>query len=521
MHIGGVLNLFGKLLITLSMVLLTPIPFSIFYGDAMVPTFLACSALGLVSGGLLVLIFLPEQELGYKEGFAIVAFSWIGLALLGSLPYFLSGTTASFIDAFFESMSGFTTTGSTILTNIEVLPKSLLFWRAMTHWLGGMGIIVLTLAILPLLGIGGMQLFQAEVPGPIQDRLAPRIQDTARILWSVYFFLTLAETMLLMFGGVDFFNALTHSFATLATGGFSTYNASIAQFQSTYIQSVIILFMFLAGANFSLHYLALRGKLSAYWHNEEFRFYLSLLFLATLLIMLVNQVSGTYHNIERNFRDVLFQVVSIMTTTGFGTADFDSWPPFCRILLVTLMFIGGCAGSTGGGIKVVRVLFFFKYARLQIHKLIHPRQVEMIKLGNTKVPQDVMIAILSFFAIYLAVFLVASLIVTALGVDIITGPSAVIATLNNIGPGLALVGPTHNYAQLPGLAKLVLIFCMLAGRLELYTIAILLTPGYWKMARKPLLRWKKKTNIRQTRKKSFARDIEHFGRPKCSRSEQN
>jgi len=492
MRIGGVLNLLGKLLIILSLMLLTPIPFSLYFRDSMSGVFLLCSLLGLMLGGLLLALFLPENELGYKDGFAIVTFSWIGLALLGALPYALSGAVPSFVDAFFESMSGFTTTGSTILSDIEVLPKSLLFWRTMTHWLGGMGIIVLTLAILPLLGIGGMQLFQAEVPGPTKDRLAPRIQDTARILWSVYLLMTLTETGLLMAGGVDFFNAITHSFATLATGGFSNFNASLGHYQSTYLQSVVILFMFLAGANFSLHYMILRGNLRAYWENEEFRFYTAIVLIATLLIFLANALAGTYVDHGRNLRDVLFQVVSIMTTTGFGTADFDTWPPFCRILLVSLMFVGGCAGSTGGGIKVVRFLLFFKYARSQLHKLVHPRQVETIKLGNTKVPQEVMIAILSFFAIYLAVFMVASMIVTALGVDIITGPTAVIATLNNIGPGLHLVGPTQNFGHLPGLAKLVLVFCMLAGRLELYTVAILLTPGFWKMTRKPLWRWKKK-----------------------------
>ncbi|MDW7772256.1 MAG: TrkH family potassium uptake protein [Desulfobulbaceae bacterium] len=494
MRIGGVLNLLGKLLIILSMMLLTPIPFSLYYHDNMVGTFLFCSFLGLVMGGILTLIFMPEKELGYKDGFAIVAFSWLGLGLLGSLPYYYSGFIPSFINALFESMSGFTTTGSTILIDIEILPKSLLFWRAMTQWLGGMGIIVLTLAILPLLGIGGMQLFQAEVPGPTADKLAPRIQDTARILWSVYLLMTISQTFLLSLGGVDFFNALTHSFTTLATGGFANYNASIAHYQSTYIHLVFTLFMLLAGINFSLHFFVLRGNPLAYWKNEEFRFYLSMICIATILIFTVNQITGTYSHAGYNLRDGLFQVVSLMTTTGYGTADFDAWPPFCKVLLVSLMFVGGCAGSTGGGIKVVRFLLFFKYARSQLHRLVHPRQVETIKLGKTSVPQDVMIAILSFFAIYLAVFLVASLIVTALGVDIITGPSAVIATLNNIGPGLALVGPTQNFAHLPALAKLVLVFCMLAGRLELYTIAILLTPGYWKMTRKPMWRWQRRKN---------------------------
>ncbi len=490
MRIGGVLNLLGKLLIILSLMLLTPVPFSIYFHDGMTVTFLSCSFLGLGAGALLVLLFLPEKELTFKDGFAIVAFSWIFLALLGALPYYVSGQIPSYVDCFFESMSGFTTTGSTILSDIEILPKSLLFWRTMTHWLGGMGIIVLTLAILPLLGIGGMQLFQAEVPGPTKDRLTPRIQDTARILWTVYLLMTMAETGLLMAGDMDFFNAITHSFATLATGGFSNFNASVAHYQSTYLQMVIVVFMFLAGANFSLHFRFLRGDITAHWKDEEFRFYFYILAIAVFLIFAANHISRTYTDTPSNFRDTLFQSVSIMTTTGFGTADFDKWPSFARLMLVSLMFIGGCAGSTGGGIKVVRCLLFSKYARSQIHKLVHPRQVETIKLGNIRVAQDVMIAILSFFAIYIAVFLIASLLVTASGVDIVTGPSAVIATLNNIGPGLHLVGPTQNYGHLPAMAKLVLIFCMLAGRLELYTIAILLTPGFWKMTRPPKLRFR-------------------------------
>lgn len=489
MRIGGVLNLLGRLIIILSLVLLTPIPFSLYYHDGMVQAFVICSAVGLLLGGLLVLVFLPEKDLGYKDGFAIVVFSWLALALLGALPFYFSGAIDSFIDCFFESMSGFTTTGSTILDKVEVLPKSVLFWRMLTHWLGGMGIIVLTIAILPLLGIGGMQLYQAEMPGPTKDRLAPRIQDTARILWSVYLLLTVAETILLMLGGMDFFNALTHSFATLATGGFSNHSTSIAHYQSLYVESVVILFMLLAGMNFALHFHVLRGKRSAYWQSEELRFYLTLIVGATLIIVIANAVTGTYTSFGRNLRDVLFQVISIITTTGFGTADFEQWAPICVILLVALMFVGGCAGSTGGGIKAMRFLLFFKYARLQLRKLIHPRQVLTVKLEEVKVPHEVLIAILGYFGIYLVFFLIASLIVTGLGVDIITGPTAVIATLNNIGPGLNLVGPARNFGNLPALAKLVLIFCMLAGRLELYTVAILLTPEYWHARRKPRLRF--------------------------------
>jgi len=485
---GGVLNLFGKLLILLSLFLLTPIPFSYYFDDNMVQAFIISSLLGAFCGSLLVIFFLPEKELGYRDGFAIVVLSWLGLAFLGALPFYFSGKVPLFIDCFFESMSGFTTTGSTILVTIENLPKSLLFWRALTHWLGGMGIIVLTLAILPLLGVGGMQLFQAEMPGPTKDRLAPRIQDTARILWSVYVLFTILEIFFLMIGGVDFFNALCHSFATLATGGFSNHSTSISHYDSAYIDGIIILFMFMAGINFSLHFQMFRGKLGSYWKSEEFRLYTTLIIITTAVIMAANHYGGVITDISRNFRDVLFQVVAITTTTGFGTADFDVWPPICKILLISLMFVGGCAGSTGGGIKVVRFLLFFKYARLQLQRLVHPRQVGTIKLGDTKVPQEILISILGFFALYIVFFLFASLVITGLGVDIVTGTTAVIATLNNIGPGLHLVGPTQNFGHLPDLAKFVLIICMLAGRLELYTVAVLLTPGFWKMARSPRIR---------------------------------
>ena len=490
MRTAGVLNILGKLLLLLSFFLLTPIPFSYYYQDGMVTVFLVSSILGALAGGALVCSFYPETELGYRDGFAVVVFSWLGLAFLGALPYYFSGVMDSFVDCLFESMSGFTTTGSTILTEVEVLPESVLFWRALTHWLGGMGIIVLTLAILPLLGIGGMQLFQAEMPGPTKDRLAPRIQDTARILWSVYVMFTLMEIFLLMLGEVSFFDAVCHAFATLATGGFSTHTSSVGYFNSAYIESVVIFFMFMAGVNFSLHYHGLRGRLSSYWQNEEFRFYLFLTLFSIFFIIIVNLLNNTYASFGETVRTGFFQVTSILTTTGFGTADFDQWPPVCKILLVSLMFVGGCAGSTGGGIKHVRLLLFFKYARLQLRNLIHPQAVGAIKLGKVKVPREVLISILGFFALYIAFFFLATLVVTGLGVDIVTGSTAVVATLNNIGPGLNLVGPAQNFGHLPALAKVVLTFCMLAGRLELYTVAVLLTPDYWAMARKPVLRWK-------------------------------
>jgi trk system potassium uptake protein TrkH len=293
-----------------------------------------------------------------------------------------------------------------------------------------------------------------------------------------------------MLGGVSFYDAVCHAFATLATGGFSTHTASVGFFDSPFVEAVIIFFMFMAGVNFSLHYHGLRGRISSYWQNEEFRFYLFLTGISIVIIIAINLIYGTYDSISQTVRTGFFQVTSILTTTGFGTADFDQWPPACKILLVSLMFVGGCAGSTGGGIKHVRLLLFFKYARLQLRNLVHPQAVGTIKLGRVKVPREVLISILGFFALYVAFFFVATLVVTALGVDIVTGSTAVVATLNNIGPGLYMVGPVQHYGHLPPLAKIVLTICMLAGRLELYTVAVLLTTDYWAMARKPVLRWK-------------------------------
>ncbi len=489
MRTGGVFNIFGKLLILISLCLLTPIPFSLYFHDGMTPTFLLSAGIGALLGLLFVALFAPEKDLGYRDGFAVVVFSWLGLAFLGALPYYFCGEMPLFVDCFFESMSGFTTTGSTILSQVEVLPHSLLFWRSMTHWLGGMGIIVLSLAILPLLGVGGMQLFQAEMPGPTKDRLAPRIQDTARILWGVYFLFTVILTVLLLVGGMSFFDALCHSFSTLATGGFSTHSASVAYFDSAYIETVIIIFMFLAGTNFTLHHSGINGRFSAYWRNEEFRFFLSLCVGATLFIVAVNSYHHVYATFSQTLRTAAFQVIAIITTTGFGTADFDQWPPALKILMVSLMFIGGCAGSTSGGIKMVRILLFFKFARLQLKTLVHPRSIGTLKFGKLKVPPEIMVAILGFLALHIGFFILASLAVTALGVDIITGTTAVITTLNNVGPGLNLVGPAQNFSALPPLAKAILSFTMLAGRLELYTVVVLLTPDFWQMARKPVWRW--------------------------------
>ncbi|AEH45835.1 cation transporter [Thermodesulfatator indicus DSM 15286] len=487
MRTGAFLYILGWFLIFFSVTFFFPGLISLIYHEPVWP-FIYAEAITLVTGVLLVLLVKPEREIGYREGFAVVVFSWLAAGVFGALPFVFSGHLG-LIDALFESISGFTTTGSTVFESLEELPRGLHFWRALSQWLGGMGIIVLSLAILPLLGIGGMQLYQAEMPGLTKDKLAPRIQDTARILWGVYSFFTVFEVLLLLAGGLDLYEALCHAFTTMATGGFSTRTASVAAFDSAYLDYVITFFMFVAGMNFSLHYRFLKGDLGAYFKSEEFRFYLLIGMAAVFICMFFNYIYGTYSDPSLNFRYSLFQVWSVMTTTGYGTADFDLWHPACRYLLLILMFFGGMAGSTGGGVKQIRFLILFKFIRFQFRKLIHPKAVEIIRYEDKKIAESIIQAILGFMALYGLFFVVASLLVCAQGIDLITATSAVAATLNNIGPGLAKVGPTQNFGWMPDFSKLVLTFCMLAGRLELYTVAILFSRSYWRGARKPTWRF--------------------------------
>ncbi len=479
MNITLTLRILGALLLFLAIALLFPVPFSLFYQDGAALSFILAAAISAGCGGLLFKKFRSETDLSVREGFAVVTFGWTFFALFGALPFVFSGAIPSYLNAFFETMSGFTTTGSTILTDIEAMPPSLLLWRSLTQWLGGMGIIVLSLAILPMLGVGGMQLFKAEVPGPTTDRLKPRIQDTAKLLWGVYVLLTGAEVVLLMTGGMSFFDGLNHAFTTMATGGFSTRNASVAAYGSAYIDWIITFFMFLAGVNFSLHYLALRGRIGDFIRNEEFLFYSGLVMVGTILITLLN-MGSTYPDFLDNLRFSTFQVVSIITTTGFGTADYELWPVLCQYLLIFSMFIGGCAGSTGGGMKVARILLLFKHAQVQVFRLIHPRAVRLVKLGERPVDKEVMQSILGFFALYLGVFVAASFIMAGVGMDLTSAGASVIATLSNIGPGFGSVGPVDNFAHVPAFGKLVLAFCMLLGRLELFTVLVLVFPSFWR-----------------------------------------
>jgi trk system potassium uptake protein TrkH len=478
-YIVSVIHLLGFLLMFLAGAMLLPIPFSLYYGDADTIALLMSAGITFASGFLAHRFSNLRHELRAKEGFAVVTLGWLVFSLFGSLPFLISGTIPSLTDAFFETMSGFTTTGATILTDIEAVPHGILFWRSLTHWIGGMGIIVMSLAILPFLGVGGMQLFKAEVPGPTADKLTPRVTETAKILWGVYLLISIAEAILLMLGGMDLFEALNHTFATMATGGYSTRNASIAAFDSAYIDYVIIFFMILAGANFSLHYRFLRGDFNIHWLNKEFRYFLGIIVVATCIIG-VDTFVNQYHNLTDTIRFTLFQVVSIVTTTGFGTADYEQWSYSSQFILLILMFIGGSAGSTGGGMKVVRVYLLMKVLLSEITRLIHPHAVIPVRANNRVVPREVTMNVLGFFVLSIVVFTAGTTVMAALGLNIETALGATAATLWNIGPGLGDVGPTDNYAHIPALGKWFLSWLMLMGRLEIYTVVVMLTPVYWR-----------------------------------------
>jgi trk system potassium uptake protein TrkH len=479
MHIASVIHVLSFLLIFLAAAMLLPIPFSLYFGDADYVALLLSAGITLLFGFVGFRSSRLKKDLRPKEGFAIVTFGWLSFAVFGSLPFLLSGAIPSFTDAFFETMSGFTTTGATILSDIERLPHGVLFWRSLTHWIGGMGIIVLSLAILPFLGVGGMQLFKAEVPGPTADRLTPRIAQTAKILWGVYVAFTAVEAVLLMFGGLSLFDAMCHAFGTLATGGYSTKNSSIGAFGSAYIDYVVIVFMLIAGTNFALHYRFIKGDFKAYLRNQEFLFFMSLIVLATFFVGL-DTYFNHYHNLADTARKSLFQVVSILTTTGYGTADYEQWSFSSQFILFMLMFFGGCAGSTGGGIKMLRIHVLVKFVFAEITRLVHPHAVVPVRIGTQTVPREVLANIVGFFILFVMIFVVSVFIMSAMGLDMPTSFGSVAATLGNIGPGLGNVGPTDNYAHIPSPGKWYLTFLMLSGRLELYTVIILLSPSFWK-----------------------------------------
>ncbi|MBI5182958.1 MAG: TrkH family potassium uptake protein [Nitrospinae bacterium] len=490
MNKGVVLYAISIILILLSIILLIPLGMAFYYrytdnpyGNREITAFLITILSSLLIGIPLRIFFpSPLESAGENEGFAIVTFTWITLTLLGSLPFYISGTCDSFVDAYFETMSGFSTTGATIFKDIEGIPRSILLWRSLTNWLGGMGIIMLSIAILPALGIGGYHLFRAEVSGgsAFFERLKPRIVETARAVLVIYISLSVLEIFLLFLGGMSLFDSICHTFANIATGGFSTRNESIAYFHSGYIEFVIIIFMFIAACNFTLHYQILHGQFRDVFKNPELRFFASLLLICIVVATLFIRYShgSAYLTIIEAFRVASFQVVSIATTTGFTTTDFDKWPDILRLMLVVLMITGGCVGSTAGAIKIIRIIVILKLIIREFHKLIQPRAIIHIKLGEKSLDRDIISNILGFCMMYIGIFILCSLIMAGLGLDLATAISSVATTMGGVGPGLGRV--TSNFSDIPVAGKWVSIICMFLGRLEIYSVMILFLPLTWR-----------------------------------------
>ncbi len=481
MRFRQIFRLIGILNFFLGLSMLAPLTISLIYSDG--SFFALLYSFIITSGSGIVLFFLIKKDdypaLSQREAMAIVTLSWLSAGFFGSLPFLFSGSIGNITDAYFESISGFTTTGASILGNIESLPKGILFWRSLTQWMGGMGIIVLSIAILPFLGVGGMQLYKAEIPSPVVDKLQPRISETAKTLWKVYLSITLFEIGLLTIGGMPVFDSICHAFCTMPTGGFSTQNGSIAQFNSAYFEGIITIFMILAGVNFSLHFKFLKGDFKVFGRDPECRVFISILVILIILVTF-NIYGPIYHSLSHAFRHAAFQVTSIITTTGFVTANYAQWPALSQIILLLCMFIGAMAGSTGGAIKIMRVILLVKHGYQEIFRLVHPHAVRSIKLGGKPVPAEVLNSVWGFFILYLGLFIVAVIIMSSIGLDTVTSFASVAATIGNVGPGFGLVGPVENYLAVPALGKWVLIFCMILGRLEIYTVIIMLAPAYWR-----------------------------------------
>ena len=466
---------------------------SFIYKDGVTLNLVFSGLLVLVLGAIFMLSSLKhKKEMNKREGYLVVALGWVIMTLSGTVPYLLTGAIPNFTNAFFETMSGYTTTGASILNDIEAMPEGILFWRSLTHWIGGMGIIVLAIAILPLLGIGGMELFAAEAPGPSADKLHPRITDTAKRLWLIYFGYTAAETILLQVAGMSFFDAINHAMCTLSTGGFSTKNASVAYWNGQpIIQYIIILFMFLAGTNFVLSYFAFKGKVQKIINDDEFSLYFKFIVIFTLISAIIIyfradvSASSINHPMvwgegESAFRHALFQVISVITTTGFITADYTLWTPFLVVFFFGLMFLGGSAGSTSGGVKVVRQLILIKNGFLEFKRTLHPNAILPVRYNKRAISGDIVFNILAFFILYMLSFIIGALGFSMMEIDFKSAIGLAASTLGNVGPALGDFGPVNNYASLPAIGKWWATFLMLIGRLELFTVLILFTPFFWR-----------------------------------------
>lgn len=479
MNIRLVLRSVGFLLLCEAIAILPSMAVSLFYREHNALAFLYTIGIILLFATPLIFIKTRNKNMYARDGFAIVALGWILMSFFGSLPFVFSGAIPSLIDSFFETSSGFTTTGASILTDIESLPKGILFWRSFTHWVGGMGVIVLTLAILPSLGARSIQMMKAESPGPNPGKLVPKVAETAKILYGIYIVITLVEIVLLMFAGLPLYDSAIHTFGTVGTGGFSNKGLSVGAYNNIAVEVIITIFMFISGANFTLYYYMLKGDWKAPFKDEEFKFYSAVVLISIVLITL-DIYANVFNNIWESLRHSSFQVVTIITTTGFATTDTEKWSMFSKIILFILMFIGGCAGSTGGAIKNIRILMLFKIMKRELLQIIHPRAVYTVKLGKKAVDERTLAEVLGFFFMYIALFVAGILIVSIDNLDWATTITSVAATLGNIGPGFGLVGAMGNYAGMSDISKLTLSLLMIMGRLEIYPILLLGVPSFWK-----------------------------------------
>jgi trk system potassium uptake protein len=475
-----IFNILAYIFLCMGFFMLIPALVSYIYDKELIIMFLSIAIVLFVIGGVLLLLFRKSSSLNFKGVIVTVFFGWLSISFLGALPYYFSGYVPFFIDALFESISGFTTTGASIFVDVEILPMSLLFWRSFTQWLGGIGIVVFVIAVIPSFGLQANHLFQSEVSGgTINNRILPRIRSTALLLLGVYFSLTLLQIILLYLANVNLFESILHTFATVSTGGFSNYNASIANYTSPLVQYIIIVFMILSGVNFILYSRFILGDRTIFFKNQEFKFYLFIILLFTLII--TYNIWGTvFSSLEEAFRMALFQVASITTTTGFVTADYDLWPNLSRTFLFSLMFVGGCIGSTASSMKVFRTIILLKSVRNELLRILHPGIVDNLKIENEPVAKKTIIRVLKFIIVYIFIFMMGTLVMSMFGLDMDSSLTASAATLGNVGPGLGAVGPTMNYEFLQPLAKLFLSFLMIIGRLEIFTVLVIFMPEFWK-----------------------------------------
>lgn len=483
MRLGSVFHFIGVILIIFSFFFLFPIIIALIYHSfADIYLFLKIMSISLFTGCIFYFLTYKYKgtDIGHREAFITVTLSWIIIAFLGSLPYYFSKVLPSFTDAYFESISGFTTTGSSVFTDVEHLSKPILFWRALTQWIGGGGIIVFALAILPWMGSGGMQLFKAEVADISVDKLKPRIIDTAKSLWKLYLGITAFIIFMLHISGMNLFDAICHSFTIIATGGFSTKNASIGYYQNPFIEIIVIIGMIMGGTNFSLYFSLLKGDIKKIWKREEFRFYIINLLVLSLLVTINLILTNSFSSFFQALRYGAFQVISLATTTGLTTYDYLKWSPFAQTIILLCLFLGAMAGSTSGGPKIVRILMMIKHIYRELYKLIHPRAIKVIKLDGKPVDDDVLSSIWGFMFIYFITIAIATVIMTAIGLDFLTALSTVVTCLNGVGPAFGKAGPAGDFAFISPIGKWILIFCMLIGRLEYYTVLVLLVPFYWK-----------------------------------------